>query len=112
MGGETLFPRSRITQNNLNKAGRKTFPGDFADECQSSLFFKVQPDPGDAVLFWDYVPREDIDNHDTFPRSGAWHNGNATTEAMNDNSSLHGGCPVIEGEKWIATKWIRSTVFR
>lgn len=112
MGGETLFPSSRITQSNLNKIGRKTHIGDFSDHCQSSLYFKVQPEPGDAVLFWDYIPRDDIDNHATYPRSGSWEHGNATTEAMNDNSSLHGGCPVIDGEKWIATKWIRSTVFK
>ncbi len=25
--------------------------------------------------------------------------------------SLHGGAPVIEGEKWVATKWLRQGVF-
>jgi prolyl 4-hydroxylase len=25
--------------------------------------------------------------------------------------TLHGGAPVIEGEKWIATKWFRERVF-
>ena len=24
-----------------------------------------------------------------------------------DESSLHGGCPVIKGQKWTATKWMR-----
>lgn len=28
-----------------------------------------------------------------------------------DPSTLHGGAPVIEGEKWIATKWIREKVY-
>lgn len=32
---------------------------------------------------------------------------NATT----DTSSLHGSCPVIEGEKWSATKWIHVRSF-
>ena len=27
------------------------------------------------------------------------------------SKSLHGGAPVIEGEKWIATKWLREGVF-
>jgi prolyl 4-hydroxylase len=25
--------------------------------------------------------------------------------------SLHGGAPVLEGEKWVATKWLRERVF-
>ena len=25
--------------------------------------------------------------------------------------TLHGGAPVIEGEKWVATKWLRTGVF-
>ena len=29
-----------------------------------------------------------------------------------DTRSLHGGDPVIEGEKWIATKWLREGEFR
>ena len=28
-----------------------------------------------------------------------------------DPSTLHGGSPVVEGEKWIATKWIRERVY-
>jgi prolyl 4-hydroxylase len=26
--------------------------------------------------------------------------------------TLHGGAPVLEGEKWVATKWLRQGVFR
>jgi prolyl 4-hydroxylase len=25
--------------------------------------------------------------------------------------TLHGGAPVLEGEKWVATKWLRERVF-
>jgi prolyl 4-hydroxylase len=25
--------------------------------------------------------------------------------------TLHGGQPIIQGEKWIATKWVRERVF-
>jgi prolyl 4-hydroxylase len=28
-----------------------------------------------------------------------------------DPTTLHGGSPVVDGEKWIATKWIRERVF-
>lgn len=43
----------------------------------------VKPVKGDALLFFNLHP-------------------NSTTDA----DSLHGSCPVIEGEKWSATKWI------
>lgn len=43
----------------------------------------VKPRKGNALLFYSLYP-------------------NATT----DQDSLHMGCPVIEGEKWSATKWI------
>ncbi|KAL5983993.1 hypothetical protein ACLOJK_018095 [Asimina triloba] len=48
----------------------------------------VKPRRGDALLFFSLHP-------------------NATP----DESSLHAGCPVIEGEKWSATKWIRVDSF-
>lgn len=44
----------------------------------------VKPKMGDALLFWSMWP-----------------------DATPDPSSLHGGCPVIRGNKWSSTKWIR-----
>ncbi|KAG1359553.1 Prolyl 4-hydroxylase 5 [Cocos nucifera] len=44
----------------------------------------VRPKMGDALLFWSMKP-----------------------DATLDPLSLHGGCPVIKGNKWSATKWIR-----
>lgn len=44
----------------------------------------VKPKIGDALLFWSMKP-----------------------DATLDPSSLHGGCAVIKGNKWSATKWIR-----
>ncbi|XP_059439485.1 probable prolyl 4-hydroxylase 10 isoform X1 [Corylus avellana] len=44
----------------------------------------VKPKTGDALLFWSMKP-----------------------DATLDPSSLHGGCAVIKGNKWSATKWIR-----
>ncbi|KAG6518768.1 hypothetical protein ZIOFF_022249 [Zingiber officinale] len=44
----------------------------------------VKPKIGDALLFWSMKP-----------------------DATLDPSSLHGGCPVIKGNKWSATKWMR-----
>lgn len=49
---------------------------------------KVKPVKGSAVLFY-----------------------NCTPDGIEDPLSLHGGAPVIKGEKWIATKWLRKGVF-
>ncbi|RZC44992.1 hypothetical protein C5167_037948 [Papaver somniferum] len=43
----------------------------------------VKPKKGDALLFWSLKP-----------------------DATKDLSSLHGGCPVIKGNKWSSTKWM------
>lgn len=45
---------------------------------------KVKPRRGDGLLFYSVFPNGTI-----------------------DQTSLHGSCPVINGEKWVATKWIR-----
>jgi len=49
----------------------------------------VKPKMGDALLFWSMKP-----------------------DATLDPSSLHGGCPVIKGNKWSATKWIRVNEYK
>jgi len=36
----------------------------------------------------------------------------ANAENQLDSLSFHGGSPVIEGEKWIATKWVRQNEYR
>uniref|UniRef100_A0A5B7BPA0 procollagen-proline 4-dioxygenase n=1 Tax=Davidia involucrata TaxID=16924 RepID=A0A5B7BPA0_DAVIN len=49
----------------------------------------VKPKMGDALLFWSMKP-----------------------DATLDPSSLHGGCPVIKGNKWSCTKWIRVNEYK
>ncbi|POO00755.1 Isopenicillin N synthase [Trema orientale] len=51
------------------------------EEC---IGLKVKPRKGDGLLFYSLLPNGTI-----------------------DRTSLHGSCPVIKGEKWVATKWIR-----
>eukprot|EP00243_Klebsormidium_subtile_P008204 TRINITY_DN3824_c0_g1_i1.p1 TRINITY_DN3824_c0_g1~~TRINITY_DN3824_c0_g1_i1.p1 ORF type:complete len:324 (+),score=52.65 TRINITY_DN3824_c0_g1_i1:65-973(+) len=48
----------------------------------------VKPKKGNAILFW-----------------------SKTLEGTVDPLSLHGGCPVVTGEKWSSTKWIRERAF-
>lgn len=46
---------------------------------------QVKPRKGDALLFWDINPDGSLDQH-----------------------ALHGGCDVVSGQKWAATKWMRN----
>jgi prolyl 4-hydroxylase len=48
----------------------------------------ITPVKGSAVLFYNCLPSGDV-----------------------DYTALHGGAPVLAGEKWIATKWFRKGVF-
>ncbi|KAL7094787.1 hypothetical protein ACP275_11G126500 [Erythranthe tilingii] len=83
--------------SNVDKGGETVFPysegkdtqakGDDWSKCAKEGY-AVKPRKGDALLFFGLHP-------------------NATT----DPSSLHGSCPVIEGEKWSATKWIHVRSF-
>lgn len=83
--------------SSVEKGGETIFPnselkdkqpkGDDWSECAINGY-AVKPYKGDALLFFSLHP-------------------NATTDPM----SLHGSCPVLEGEKWSATKWIHVRSF-
>ncbi|CAK8562503.1 unnamed protein product [Lathyrus sativus] len=51
---------------------------------EDCIGLKVKPRQGDGLLFYSLLPNGTI-----------------------DQTSLHGSCPVIKGQKWVATKWIR-----
>ncbi|CAN4116745.1 unnamed protein product [Withania somnifera] len=80
--------------SDVEEGGETVFPaakGNFSDvpwwnelsEC-GKRGLSVKPKMGDALLFWSMKP-----------------------DATLDPSSLHGGCPVIKGNKWSSTKWMR-----
>ena len=49
---------------------------------------------------------------DVLPRKGnAVYFAYATEDGQLDRRTLHGGSPVIAGEKWIATKWLRERAY-
>ncbi|XP_031480458.1 probable prolyl 4-hydroxylase 9 [Nymphaea colorata] len=60
---------------------------DIGYDYKKCIGLKVKPRQGDALLFYSLFPNGTI-----------------------DVTSLHGSCPVIKGEKWVATKWIRDQV--
>ncbi|EPS61415.1 type 2 proly 4-hydroxylase [Genlisea aurea] len=81
-GGETVFPTSEVEHEGI----RQPKGEDWTDCAKQG--YAVKPRKGDALLFFSLHP-------------------DATTDPM----SLHGSCPVVEGEKWSATKWIHVRSF-
>ncbi|KAH0665957.1 hypothetical protein KY285_027163 [Solanum tuberosum] len=81
-GGETVFPKAEESHRRRSMAA-----DDSLSEC-AKKGIAVKPRKGDALLFYSLHP-------------------NATPDPI----SLHGGCPVLEGEKWSATKWIHVDSF-
>ncbi|GLC44388.1 hypothetical protein PLESTB_000475000 [Pleodorina starrii] len=53
-------------------------------DCDADGGLKYKPRAGDAILFWSARPDGKLDPH-----------------------ALHGSCPVVTGDKWVAVKWIR-----
>ncbi|XP_015889720.2 probable prolyl 4-hydroxylase 10 isoform X1 [Ziziphus jujuba] len=85
--------------SDVEEGGETVFPaakGNFSSvpwwnelsEC-GKKGLSVKPKMGDALLFWSMKP-----------------------DASLDPSSLHGGCPVIKGNKWSSTKWVRVNEYK
>lgn len=76
--------------SDVEEGGETMFPYEDGLNMNSGYDFekciglKVKPRQGDGLLFYSTMV-------------------NSTIDPM----SLHGSCPVIKGEKWVATKWLR-----
>ncbi|XP_068656811.1 probable prolyl 4-hydroxylase 9 [Aristolochia californica] len=76
--------------SDVEEGGETMFPFendlnmDGSYDYKECIGLKVRPRQGDGLLFYSVFPNGTI-----------------------DQTSLHGSCPVIKGEKWVATKWIR-----
>nr|XP_011462583.1 PREDICTED: prolyl 4-hydroxylase 1 [Fragaria vesca subsp. vesca] len=70
------------------EGGETYFPMAGSGECSCGgkvvKGMSVKPTKGDAVLFW-----------------------SMGLDGQSDPNSIHGGCEVLAGEKWSATKWMR-----
>lgn len=102
-GGKTVFPQAEITAQRVpgevrTRGGDEWYCNDENDVLGGA------PNPGDALLFWDYRPGNGTGR-------GSYENGTGEPEAEPVYEALHSGCPVVEGEKWIVTRWIRASGF-
>lgn len=110
LGGRTVFPEAAAT-----KAALGTLPIDKAAKdgiewyCANPKVLGVAPKAGDAVLFWNYTPGDGGSGGDN--GAGTFADGSAKPAARRVFAAMHSGCPVIKGEKWITTRWIRSAPF-
>lgn len=86
-GGQRIATMLMYLSDNV-EGGETYFPMAGTDECScGGKMIKglcVKPTKGDAVLFW-----------------------SMGLNGQSDPDSLHGGCEVLSGEKWSATKWMR-----
>lgn len=94
-GGETVFPLvaanssgrlHRTLQPQVGTEGDvRVEPDEFDRLCRDPAVLRVAPRRGDALLFFSTRP----------------------TDGEISPLSLHGSCPILGGEKWIAQQWAR-----
>lgn len=86
-GGQRVATMLMYLSDNV-EGGETYFPMAGTGECscggKTVKGLSVKPNKGDAVLFW-----------------------SMGLDGQSDPNSIHGGCDVLSGEKWSATKWMR-----
>jgi prolyl 4-hydroxylase len=89
-GGETIFPDAEPASLEPAAAARLDAATDAGklSACAADAPLAVRPRKGDALLFYSVTPGGEP-----------------------DGASLHASCPVEEGVKWSATRWIREGPF-
>ena len=93
-GGRTVFPESAHTRARVPSEARVAAAAGAPEwYCTHDEVLGASPSPGDALLFWNYEPAGDGGARSVY-------------------AAMHSGCPVLAGEKWIATRWIRSAPVR
>jgi len=95
-GGRTVFPSAALTKQRMEARGASAINmmGD-AWYCQNDEVLGVTANPGDAILFYDYKPAGG-------DGTGSYADGTAQPAAIPVPESMHSGCPVLEGEKWVS----------
>ncbi|XP_010242677.1 PREDICTED: prolyl 4-hydroxylase 1 isoform X1 [Nelumbo nucifera] len=89
-GGQRVATMLMYLSDNV-EGGETYFPMAGSGECTCGgkilKGMSVKPVKGNAVLFW-----------------------SMGLDGQSDPNSIHGGCEVLSGEKWSATKWMRQRI--
>ncbi len=99
-GGHTTFPlafnQTLLADSSLIPAETHRFSNLTKTECRPGL--SIKPTKGDAILWYNYYHAES--------KKSAVLNGKYGIPDGVDPYSLHGGCDVLEGEKWAINLWL------
>jgi hypoxia-inducible factor prolyl 4-hydroxylase len=85
-GGATAFPGAKMDADLNYDTFMKTGLCNLSAQCESGIV--VKPKMGSAVLWYSHF----LEEEGQLGRA--------------DNRTIHGGCDVIKGDKWIANNWI------
>lgn len=91
-GGETAFPMADLPFSEISKKETTDWRNLTANCYDASVI--VKPEKGKAILWYNHI----VDK-------------NGYIDSV-DKRSYHGGCDVIKGQKWIATNWISTPLYR
>lgn len=86
-GGETAFPLA----DDPERFYSRNYSVTLNERCREANLL-IQPKKGKAVMWYNHLLEHDGDDH----------------MGVFDWLSLHGGCDVIEGVKWIANVWLNA----
>lgn len=86
-GGETAFPLA----DDPERFYSRNYSVTLNERCREANLL-IQPKKGKAVMWYNHLLEHEGDDH----------------MGVFDWLSLHGGCDVIEGVKWIANVWLNA----
>ncbi|GAU94967.1 hypothetical protein RvY_06661-2 [Ramazzottius varieornatus] len=85
----------------LYEINHKHIDGEWGDRMATFLLYMSDVEAGGATVF----PRINLTLYPAKGSAAFWFN--LHKDGLGDERTLHAGCPVLVGSKWISNKWIR-----